>query len=203
MGKFCCCNCIFSCVCACIMQILCAVIVILGIIALAIWLIFRPNKIYFHVADASLAKFDFSPSTNTLVYDLALSFDIRNSNKRIGVLYDQIEVKTSFHQRKFNNMNLETFYQGPENTTILQPTIKGQNTVQFGDSEKSNYNDEKKSGVFDIYTTFYMHIRFKSGWITTSKIKLFATCGLKVPLKSLSSSTFERTNCIAFPWSPK
>ncbi|XP_059281466.1 NDR1/HIN1-like protein 3 [Lycium ferocissimum] len=201
MGKFCCCNCIFSCVCACIFQILCAIIVIFGIIVLAIWLIWRPNKIYFHVADASLAKFDFSPSTNTLDYDLNLSFDIRNSNEKLGVHFDFIEAKTTFHHRRFATTNLESFYQEPRNTTTLHPVIKGQSAVEWGSSEKSDYEDEKKNGAFDIYTVFSMRIRLKSGWITTGELKFLVGCSLKVPLKSdkISSSTFERTTCIPLP----
>ncbi|KAK4371781.1 hypothetical protein RND71_007165 [Anisodus tanguticus] len=201
MGKFCCCNCIFSCICSCIFQILCTIIVIFGIIVLAIWLIWRPNKIHFQVADASLAKFDFSPSTHTLDYDLTLSFDIRNSNEKLGVHFDFIEAMTTYHHKKFATTSLELFYQEPRNTTTLHPVIKGQSTVELGSSEKSDYENEKKNGVFDIFTMFSMHIRFKSGWITTGKIKFLVGCSLKVPLKSdkISSSTFERTKCVALP----
>lgn len=178
------------------------IIVIFGIIFLAIWLIWRPNKVYFHVSDASLAKFDFSPSTNILDYDLNLSFEIRNSNEKIGIKYEVIEARTNFHQKKFATTNLESFSQDSKNTTILNQVIKGQSEVQFGDREKSDYEDEKKNGVFDIYTMFYMRIRLKSGWITTGKFKFVVGCGLKVPIKSdnISSSTFERTNCMVLPW---
>uniref|UniRef100_M1DJG0 Hin1 n=1 Tax=Solanum tuberosum TaxID=4113 RepID=M1DJG0_SOLTU len=201
MGKFCCCNCIFSCVCACIFQILCVIIVIFGILFLAIWLIWRPNKVYFHVSDASLAKFDFSPSTNTLDYDLNLNFEIRNSNEKIGVKYELIEAKSNFHQKKFATTNFELFSQDSKNTTILHQEIKGQSDVQFGDREKSDYENEKKNGAFNIYTMFNVHMRLKSGWITTGKIKFVVGCGLKVPLKSdnTSPSTFQRTNCMVFP----
>lgn len=202
MGRCCCCNCLFSCVFACICQVLCAIIIILGVIILALWLIFRPNKVYFHIADASLTKFDFSPTTNTLDYDLSLSVDIRNSNKRIGVYFDKIEAKTTYHRQKFANTNLESFYQDPKNTTILNPVLKGQSSVHLGDSEKSDYDDEKKSGMYKIFTVLYMRIRLKSGWITSGKIKLAAGCELKVPMKSNggSSGTFERTNCVIIPW---
>ncbi|CAN4113972.1 unnamed protein product [Withania somnifera] len=200
MGKFYCCNCILNCVCACILQILCVILVLLGIVGLLIWAIWRPNKIYFHVSDASVNKFDFSKSTNTLDYDLNLTFDIRNSNKKIGVYYDIIEARTSFHQTKFSTMNIESFYQHSENTTILHPVIKGQNEVPFGDGDKSNYEEDKKSGVFNINTMFHMHIRLASGWITTGKIKFVVGCGLRVPMKSLSEYTFQRTHCLVLPW---
>ncbi|XP_009599460.1 NDR1/HIN1-like protein 10 [Nicotiana tomentosiformis] len=195
----CCCGCLFNCICTCIFQILCTLLVIVGVVAFVLWFILRPNKVNFHVADASLTQFDLSTKNNTLYYDLALNVSIRNPNKRIGIYYDSIEARALFHGQNFSSTNLEPFYQGHKNTTDLKIVFKGQNLIMLGDKEKSDYSGEKDSGVYAIGVKLYMRIRLKFGWIKTKKIKPMIMCDLKVPFKSngttSSSTTFERTQC--------
>ncbi|PHT71163.1 hypothetical protein T459_26267 [Capsicum annuum] len=98
---------------------------------------------------------------------------------------------------RFASQNLEPFYQGHKNTSSLHPVLKGQSLVLLGDREKSNYNNEKNSGVYDIEMKLYMRIRLKIGWIKTHKIKPKIECDIKVPLESngRSSANFEETRC--------
>lgn len=197
MGKCCCCNCIFSCVCACILQILCVIVVLLGIILLAIWLIWKPSKIYFHVSDALLTKFDYSESTKKLDYKLELDLEVRNSNDRIGVKYEFIEVSLTYHSKRFaTDEKLQTFSQDAKNTTILQKVIKGHSKeIDLGDY----YYNDMKNGKVNIFTLFHVGIKLKSGWIKTGQMTLYAACEITVPMKK-SSQTFERTNCVLLPW---
>ncbi|CAN4118781.1 unnamed protein product [Withania somnifera] len=116
---------------------------------------------------------DYSTTNNTLHYDLALNMTIGEPQQ-----------------------TLEPFYQGHKNTSKLHPVFKGQNLVLLGDREKSNYNNEKNSGVHEIEVKLYMRIRLKIGWIKTHKIKPKIECDFKVPLESNGRSTnFEETRC--------
>ncbi|KAK4371780.1 hypothetical protein RND71_007164 [Anisodus tanguticus] len=189
----CCCSCIFNCICTCIFQILCTLLVIIAVVGFILWFVLRPNKVNFHVADASINHFDFSDRNNTLNYDIALNISIRNPNKRIGIYYDLIEARAYYHGGNFGNTTLDPFYQGHKNTTDLDLVFKGSNSIQLGDKARSDYNGEKDNGVYEIGLKLYMRIRFKFGWIKTKKIKPMIKCDLKVPFKA--NGTFERTQC--------
>ncbi|KAK4736577.1 hypothetical protein R3W88_000274 [Solanum pinnatisectum] len=185
----CCCSCIFNCICTCIFQILCTLLVIAAVVGFICWFVLRPNKVNFHISDASLTQFDFSTRNNTLYYDLHLNVSIRNPNKRIGIYYDSIEARAIYHGQNFSIVKPDPFYQGHKNTTDLNLVFTGQDSVQLG----SEYNVEKDSGVYQFGLRLYMRIRFKFGWIKTKKIKPMIKCDLKVPFKG--NGTFERTQC--------
>lgn len=196
------CSCLFGCLCNCFFKIIFTLLIILGVIALVLWLVLRPNKVKFYVTDATLTQFDLSTTNNTIFYDLALNMTIRNPNKRIGIYYDSIEARAMYQGQRFASTNLEPFYQGHKNTSSLRPVFKGQSLVLLGDREKSNYNNEKNLGVFEMEVKLYMRIRLKVGWIKTHKIKPKIECDFKVPLGSngrSSSANFEETRC-HFDW---
>ncbi|MCD7451163.1 Late embryogenesis abundant protein [Datura stramonium] len=104
---------------------------------------------------------------------------VRNPNKRIGIYYDSIEARAMYQGQRFDSQILETFYQGHKNTSTLHPVFKGQSIVLLGDREKSNYNNEKNSGVYEMEVKLYMRIRLKIGWIKTHKIKPKIECDFK------------------------
>uniref|UniRef100_A0A5B6ZC98 Late embryogenesis abundant protein LEA-2 subgroup domain-containing protein n=1 Tax=Davidia involucrata TaxID=16924 RepID=A0A5B6ZC98_DAVIN len=197
----CCCGCLCSCIFNLIFQIVLTVVVILGIAIFVFWLIFRPNKVKFHVTDASLTEFNHSTTTNTLSYNLALNMTVRNPNKRIGIYYDRIEARAFYEGERFASTTLQPFYQRHKNTATLTPEFKGQNMVVLGNSELSSYNSEKISGTYSIDVKLYLRVRFKFGVIKTPKFKPKIECDLKVPLNSNGqpSGSFETTKC-GFDW---
>ncbi|XP_059646591.1 NDR1/HIN1-like protein 10 [Cornus florida] len=192
------CTCLCSCIFNLIFQIVFTVLVAVGIALLVFWLIFRPNKVKFHVTDATLTDFNFSTSTNTLYYNLALNMTIRNPNKRIGIYYDRIEARAYYEDQRFDAVTMTPFYQGHKMTNTLSPVFQGQNMVMLGSSEVSKYNSDKSDGIYNIDVKLYLRIRFKLGAIKTPKFKPKIECDLKVPLHSngtILSGTFETTKC--------
>lgn len=170
-----------------------------GLAVLVFWLIFHPNKVTFHVTDASLTQFNLNTNnmSSTLSYNLAVHITIRNPNKKIGIYYDSIEARAYFEDQMFGSATLTPFYQGHKNTTVLSPVLEGQQEVLFGADELSKLNSEKSAGVFDIEVKLYLGIRFKIGTVNTWRVKPKINCELKVPLSSNGTSPggFETTKC--------
>lgn len=193
----CCCGCLCNCILSCIFQIIFTIAIILGIIIVVLWLIFRPNRVKFDATDASLTQFDFSTTNNTLYHNLALNMTIRNPNKRIGIYYDKIEANAFYQGERFSTVELDPFYQGHKNTSSLRALFKGQQLVMLGSNEISNYNDDKKSGLYNIDVKLYMRIRLKFGWVKSPKVKPKIKCDLQIPLDSNGKSTgnFESKRC--------
>lgn len=188
-----CCGCLFSLV----FKLIVTAVVAIGLAVLILWLIFRPNRIKFHVTDASLTKFNLS-ADNNLHYNLALNITIRNPNERIGIYYDRIEARPLLEGERFDNDFLPTFYQGHENTTVLRHVFEGQHLVVLGGDERSDFDEQKRAGVYDIDVKLYLRIRFKVGKVKSWRMKPKIKCDLKVPLSADGKTPavgFKRTKC--------
>ncbi|KAJ8900043.1 hypothetical protein K2173_024158 [Erythroxylum novogranatense] len=170
--------------------------IIIGVAIFVFWLIVRPNRVKFHVTDSNLSQFNFT-ANNTLQYNLALNVTIRNPNKKIGIYYDSIEARAFYEDHRLNSVFLTPFYQGHKNTTVLNPVFRGQQLVLLTSDESSQFNEDKTSGVYDIYVKLYLRIRFKVGKFKTGKLKPKIGCDLKVPLNSGDgrlAGVYETTN---------
>ncbi|KAF7804237.1 NDR1/HIN1-like protein 10 [Senna tora] len=192
-GLDCCCGCICSLICRLVMT----VIVIVGIAALVFWLIVRPNKVKFHVTDASLTQFDYT--NNTLHYNLALNITIRNPNRRLGIYYDSIEARGLYEDARFHSEYLTPFYMGHKTTHVLTTEFKGQQVLSLNADHTEEFNKDKTDGVYDIDVKMYLKIRFKLGVFKTGKFKPKINCDLKLPLTTAngtsSSAAFQTTSC--------
>lgn len=189
-GCGCCCGCIFSLIC----KLIVTVVVIVGIAALVFWLIVRPNKVKFHVTEATLTQFNYT--NNKLYYDLALNFTIRNPNKRLGIYFDTVEARALYEDARFDTENITPFYMGHKTTHEASTEFKGENLIALTSDQTSEYNKETTSGVYNIDVKLYLRIRFKLGVFKTGKFKPKINCDLKVPLNNgTSSGQFETTQC--------
>lgn len=193
------CGCLGCCGCCILNLVLKLVItaaVLVGLAILIFWLIFRPNKVKFHVVDASLTQFNHD-SNNTLYYNLGLNMTIRNPNKRIGIYYDRIEARAYYEDQRFATDLVDPFYQGHKKTNTINPVFQGQNLVMLESEEASQFNSEKSTGIYSIDVKLYLRIRFKFGAFKTGKFKPKIKCDLKVPLNSngTSSGSFQTTRC--------
>lgn len=196
----CCCSCIANCICTCICQILITLLVVVGIIALVLWLIFRPNTVKFYATDASLTEFNLN--NNTLRFNLAMNLTIRNPNKRIGIYYDRIEARAFYQGQRFSTVDLQPFYQGHKTTNNVTAEFNGTNFVRLGDKEMSNYNGDRTSGMYDIEVKLYLRTRLKFSFVKSGRVKPKIECDLKIPLKSngtAASGVYESKRC-DFDW---
>ncbi|CAH8354645.1 unnamed protein product [Eruca vesicaria subsp. sativa] len=201
-GGGCCClgdclGCCGCCILSVIFNILIALAVVIGIAALIIWLIFRPNAIKFHVTDAKLTQFTLG-TDNNLQYNLNLNFTIRNPNRRIGVYYDQIEVRGYYGDQRFGASNILPFYQGHKNTSVVGTNLVGQKLVVLNGGDRRDLEEDVKSGIYRVDAKLRLKIRFKFGLIKSWKFRPKIRCDLKVPLGSSNSTSgfqFQRTKC--------
>ncbi|VVA97258.1 unnamed protein product [Arabis nemorensis] len=192
-----CCGC---CILSLICNILIAIAVILGITALVLWLIFRPNAVKFYVTDANLIRFNLDPNNNSnLHYNLDLNFTIRNPNQRVGIYYDEIKVSGYYGDQRFGTVDVSPFYQGHKNTTVIGTKIEGQNLVVLGDRARSDLKEDEKSGVYRIDAKLMMRVWFKFWVVKSWKLKPKIKCDdLKIPLgdsNSTSGFKFQPMQC--------
>ncbi|KAF9598240.1 hypothetical protein IFM89_026016 [Coptis chinensis] len=176
-------------------KIIITIVVMIGIVALVFWLIFRPTEVKFHVVDATLTEFNLTDNNNQIRYNLALDMSVRNSNKRIGVYYDRIEARAYYENELFATTTLTPFYQGRKNTTMLRPVFQGTSTITLRDSEITTFDREKNDGNFNIDIRLYLRIRFKVNRVKTRRLKPKIKCDLNVPFNRASTVAFNTKRC--------
>jgi hypothetical protein len=188
-GSGCGCGC---CLLSCLLKIIVTTVVVLGLAILIFWLVVRPNKVKFHVTEATLSEFNIT--NNNLHYNLALNITVRNPNKKMGIYYDRIEARPRYEDQRFDSKFLTPFYQGHKNTSFMTASFQGEQLILLAGDELVDYNQEKGSGLFSIDLTLYLKIRFKIGDIKIGKFKPKIQCDLKVPLNN-TAGIFRRTEC--------
>ncbi|KAI3839844.1 hypothetical protein MKW98_010149 [Papaver atlanticum] len=186
---------IICCLPKCICKLIFSVIVFLGILALIIWFILRPNLLQIRVDDASLTQFNVTDN-NVLHYNLALALNLRNPNKKIGFHYDQIEARVFYDGQRFDSVMLTPFYQGHKNTTILHPVFQGQRLLP---SVQGEYNKDKTDGKFKLKVKLFLKLGFKVGLVNFPiRLKPRAKCAFEVPLGSNPATGFTPKSCTFF-----
>ncbi|RZC62451.1 hypothetical protein C5167_024223 [Papaver somniferum] len=186
--------CFPCCILKMIFQIIFFLLIVLGLAALVVWLILRPiNPLKVHVEEVSLTQFNVTDN-NILHYNLGVTINLRNPNKKIGVYYDEIEARAFYDGQRFDSITITPFYQGHKNTTIIKPVFKGQRLLP---NVQGEYNKDKTEGKFDIEVKLYLKMRFKAGVVKTLKFKPKIMCEFEVPLGSESNPGvgFTAENC--------
>ncbi|ERN16148.1 hypothetical protein AMTRI_Chr11g95490 [Amborella trichopoda] len=178
-----------------------AIVVTLGIVALVVWLVLRPNKVKFYAENASLTQFNLS-GTNNLQYNLQLDISIRNPNKRIGIYYDKVDAMAYYEGERFGWAPLPAFYQGHKNTTVIQPKFTGQQLLLLNSHEVAQFGHSTSQGFFYIDVKLYLRVRFKVGSfkIKTKRFSPEIECDLRIPLGSNSTTGFSRKRCDIDYW---
>ncbi|EOA29335.1 hypothetical protein CARUB_v10025617mg [Capsella rubella] len=194
-------SCLFCCG-SCLVNIICTIFfyaaVTLGVIALFLWLLLRPTVMKFQVTDANLTSFELDPQSQNLHYNLSLNFAIRNPNQRLGIRYDQLEVRGYYGDERFGAVNMTSFYQGHKNTALVGTELKGQNLVLLDAGGRRDLREDRKSVIYRIDVKLRLKMRFKFAFLNSWAFKPKIKCHLKVPLSTASSAggfQFHPTKC--------
>uniref|UniRef100_A0A7N0UWL8 Late embryogenesis abundant protein LEA-2 subgroup domain-containing protein n=1 Tax=Kalanchoe fedtschenkoi TaxID=63787 RepID=A0A7N0UWL8_KALFE len=190
------CLCNFFCI---IFKIILALVIIVGLLILILWLVYRPLKLKFHVTDAALTQFDLSDS-NILKYNLAVNISARNPNKRVVVYYEKIEVNAYYAEQRFGSASLNGFYQGTKNTTVWSPVLHGQSLLVLNSPDALTYFDAQKSnGIYSISLKVLLGLKYEYGTFKSATMTPKVECYFNVPLSGYGSSywvSFKETNCL-------
>lgn len=183
-------------------KILLGLLILLGVLVLVLWLVFRPLEVKAYVKTASLTQFNLSTVSGDsnplfvggrLQYNLSTVIDIRNPNRRIGLYYDWVEASANYEGKRFAWKVLPSFYQGHKNTTTLYPAFSGESSILLSSSEMQDFELHRKAGTFDVTLHLRSRIRFKLGSsFKTSRTTMKIKCNMALPYGGRS---FSGTKC--------
>ncbi|KAK7278727.1 hypothetical protein RJT34_23763 [Clitoria ternatea] len=193
-GRGCCC-CLFR----TFWILLVSIIVFALLVILVAYIIIQPRSFKFHVTNAKLTRFNYTG--NTLNYNLVLNFTERNPNKKLNIYYDLVEGHAFYEGVRFASGHVipwqESFRQFAKSTNTTSAVFSGQHVMVLDHQQVSEFDEDKRNGVFRIDLKLYFTIRFRLGDFIGGDMKPKAKCKLEVPSVSNGStvSAFSPTNC--------
>lgn len=160
--------------------------IFIGVLALLIWLIYRPRTIQVAVATATLARFDLVDTTSTtpvLSYNLTAVLAVSNPNRRVSIYYDQLQAAGLYQEERFGRAALPVSFQGTRHADAVPALLVGNTSMQLGDSGVAAFNDSRRAGVFPVDLWVDGVVRYKFGQLMTTRAStLTVKCHLALKL---------------------
>lgn len=174
-----------------IVRVFIGVCVFIGVLALLIWLIYRPRTIQVAVATATLARFDLNTTSiftpPVLSYNLTVMLSVSNPNRRVSVYYDQLQAAGLYQEERFGRAALPVSFQGTRRADAVPALLVGDTPMGFGDSGVAAFGEDRRAGVFPVDLWVEGTVRYKFGELmTTTANTLTIKCHLALKLMEAS-----------------
>ncbi|XP_062181567.1 NDR1/HIN1-like protein 10 [Phragmites australis] len=162
-----------------------AVCTVIGVLALLIWLIYRPRTIQVAVSTATLARFDLNSTASApvLSYNLTARLAISNPNGRVSIYYDELQAVGFYQAERFGRTALPVTFQGTRHTDTVPAVLVGSSPMGFGDSGVDAFRDHSNMKLFPVDLWVDGVVRYKFGELTTTTAStLSVKCHLALQL---------------------
>ncbi|KAK4746597.1 hypothetical protein SAY87_025634 [Trapa incisa] len=187
---------------SCCCRFLCWTLLILLILVIAIgatvgilFLVFRPKLPKYSIDGLQVKQFNLSNNGS-----LSAAFDVnvtaRNPNKKIGIYYvGGSRLSVLYSGSKLSEGSFPTFYQGHQNTTVLQVPLTGQtqNATALLETVQTQL---QQTGVVPLNLRVRQPVRIKLGKLKLPKMRFLVRCRLEVNnLSSQNTVSLKSSSC--------
>ncbi|XP_074571787.1 NDR1/HIN1-like protein 1 [Curcuma longa] len=157
-------------------RIVVGILFLVGLTILIVWLVLRPTKPTFYLRDAAVLQFNLSLSDNLLATVAQATVASHNSNGRIGVYYDRLDVFATYQDQQITVATaIPPFYQGHEDINVWSPYLAG-TSVPVAPYLCSALQQDEAAGILLLYVKMDGRIRWKVGSWTSGHYRLEVSC---------------------------
>jgi hypothetical protein len=112
-----------------------AVCAVVGVIALLIWLIYRPSNIQVSVDAATLSRFSVNSTATppALSFNLTAGLIITNPNARVAVYYDLLRAEGIYLGERFDRIALPISFQPANRADVVRAVLAGTSAAAGGE----------------------------------------------------------------------
>ncbi|KAK7275446.1 hypothetical protein RIF29_16563 [Crotalaria pallida] len=165
-------------------QCICIVItlLLLGIIALILWLAYHPAKPIFAVAGAAIYGIN---ATTPPLMSTSMQFNIiiRNPNRRVSIYVDRFSAVVSYRNQPITpHVGLPPLYLEKHSTVSLSPLIGGV-PVPVSVDVANGLEVDENYGVVGMKLVFLGRLRWKAGDIRSAHYAIYVKCNVLMGLK--------------------
>ncbi|KFK30720.1 hypothetical protein AALP_AA6G018700 [Arabis alpina] len=151
------------------------ILFVLGLIALILWLVYRPHKPRLTVVGAAIYDLNFTspPLISTSVQFSVLA---RNPNKRVSIHYDKLSMYVTYKDQIITPpLSLPPLRLGHKSTVVIAPVLGGEGVPVSPEVANGLKNDEAYGAVL-MRVVVLGKLRWKAGAIKTGRYGFYATC---------------------------
>ncbi|KAG0499983.1 hypothetical protein HPP92_000055 [Vanilla planifolia] len=189
-------------------KIFTTILIVVGIVVLALWLIYQPQSIKVYADTAVLSVFNLSNSGNhsSLTYNLTLTLSFRNPNRKYDTNYERLNADASYSNHlHLSSVALPRFRQNRKSTTLVSTRFEGRAEVPPGDRRvEEAFGRERDEGFFGIRIRMYATLRLKMVVVQSVKFKPDVDCYLRIPSPTNATSLtagFHSVECDVYNFS--
>ncbi|KAI3982807.1 hypothetical protein MKX01_010290 [Papaver californicum] len=193
-----------GCCCRCICWTISLIILLVIIIAAAagiLYAVFQPKLPKYSIDRLRITDFQLNTGAS-LFARFTVRITTSNPNEKIGIYYeDGSNLSVFYTGTKLCEGRLPQFYQGHQNTTILDVALKGQ-TPNADDLLLALTTEQQTTGSIPLNLRVKVPVKIKLGKLKLWKIKFMVRCNLVVDNLSATTSISIKTSDCKFSLRP-
>ncbi|VAH65915.1 unnamed protein product [Triticum turgidum subsp. durum] len=147
--------------------------ILAGVVALLVWLIYRPSEVQVAVDAATLSWFlvNSTAASPVMSFNLTAGLIITNPNRRVGVYYDLLHAEGIYRGRSFDRVALPMSFQAANCADRMRAVLGGTSA------------DDLTAAAFPVDLWLDGKVRYRyGGVVTTSASTLSVKCPLVLQL---------------------
>ncbi|XP_010251430.1 PREDICTED: NDR1/HIN1-like protein 12 [Nelumbo nucifera] len=157
-------------------------LILAGVTALIVWLVYRPHKPHFTVVGAAIYDLNMTSST---IMSTTMQFTIvtRNPNKRVSIYYDRLSAYVSYRNQAITPpAMLPPLFQETRSTVALSPMMGGP-VVPVSMEVANGLVMDEAYGVVPLRLVVLGRLRWKAGAFKSGHYGIYVKCDMLVGLK--------------------
>ncbi|WVZ95587.1 hypothetical protein U9M48_041331 [Paspalum notatum var. saurae] len=176
------CRCLFCGVFSCLFSVLTCVLFAAGLVALVLYLLFRPHIVRAAAVSADLTAFTLTPRTWILRHNLSVDLQLRNPNKRIELHYHGVAAQAYYQGQRFADTDLPDMYQctGETSPPIAVAFGAGESPLVGGIAAAGFRREAAEGAVFSVDVKVTAHTKLKLWLIKVPGPKTKIDCPLRI-----------------------
>ncbi|PUZ49734.1 hypothetical protein GQ55_6G002700 [Panicum hallii var. hallii] len=174
------CRCLFCGVLSCLFSVLTCVFFSAGLVALVLYLLFRPHIIRATAVSADLSAFTLTPQTWILRYNLSLAVQLHNPNKRIALHYLDVAAHAYYEGQRLADAGLPDLFQDTGETSPLNPEFAGDAPLVGGVAAAGFRREAAEGATFSVDVKISAHMKLRLWVITVPGPKTQIDCPVRI-----------------------
>ncbi|GLT84856.1 hypothetical protein SLE2022_030670 [Rubroshorea leprosula] len=154
-----------------------------GVTALTVWLVYRPYKPQFTVVDA--AVYSLNATSPFIFTSMQFTIATRNPNKRVSIFYGALTAYVSYRNQPITPpVMLPPLYHEKKSTVVLSPVLGDGGVVPVSAELVNELGMDETYGVVPLTVVLMGRLRWKAGAIRTIRYEIYVRCDVWVGLKN-------------------
>ncbi|GMN61171.1 hypothetical protein TIFTF001_030260 [Ficus carica] len=137
-----------------------AFFIISASVVFIVWLVLRPRLPKFWVD--SFALNNLNTSSQTLSGDWAVGFSVYNPNKKMSIVYDEINSGIVYKSAFLSETRIAPFDQGKRDRTVVNATFSARNSY-VEDWVVRGISDDRARGTVNFHVRVWARVGFRTG----------------------------------------